>query len=301
MNTDGSGKTLVLTGPGADGLVEPSHDLHGGVRWFLTLLDVAGETYPDGLPRREVYAVSTAGGQVQITEDPTLQAFKESSLPLDDTYLRWTSGDLRISFLARRWGVDPETGAAAAVVEQGIYAVDLAADVALSPAAAVPYRLPFDLEIETDGSLGIDGMDWSPDGSQLAYCNCNEIFIVDPTSGAKTRLPLGSIARCFAHLRWSPTEEKLSVCDTPYVVRTFALDGSGDTVILQSDNRRGTIPNFVIWSPSGANIVFREHLAPKQVFQPWDGRLKRATASGTNQVILTEPSSDFAYPLGWRR
>ena len=49
MATDGSGKTLLLSN--MKRLLEPSELLHAGERWFLSFVEIAGETYPDGNPR----------------------------------------------------------------------------------------------------------------------------------------------------------------------------------------------------------------------------------------------------------
>ncbi len=81
MKGDGSAKTLVT--PALSG--DLSRLLHGK-RWGLRseLLD---GTYPNGRPRRELFAYEIDGPQkVQLTNDPSVQPFS-SNWSMDDSFI----------------------------------------------------------------------------------------------------------------------------------------------------------------------------------------------------------------------
>ena len=67
MNSDGNNKTpLVLS----DNPGNPSRALYGGHRWFLQTRQIAGQYYPNGDTRREVYAVrDDAAIEVQLSDE----------------------------------------------------------------------------------------------------------------------------------------------------------------------------------------------------------------------------------------
>ena len=94
----------------------------GGNRWYLFEGEIPDEYYPDGYPRKEVFAVredydyyNRSETLVQLTDDATLQPIYWSFSRND---MEWAPGDRTISFKARRWGeLTP--------VEGGLYTADL--------------------------------------------------------------------------------------------------------------------------------------------------------------------------------
>ena len=78
----------------------------GGQRWFLQLREIVGDSYPSGLPRRELFAVREDDGEaftVQLTDQPDLEPLPEGSASLFWGFVRWGIGDAEISWIARRW------------------------------------------------------------------------------------------------------------------------------------------------------------------------------------------------------
>ena len=77
MNPDGASKTPLSAGV----IGEPSHLLHGDQRWFLQVLVIPGEFYPDGGQRREIFAVNENGLGIQLTDQPELFIATRSDRP----------------------------------------------------------------------------------------------------------------------------------------------------------------------------------------------------------------------------
>ena len=163
MDGDGANKTLV---PG-DVHGEPSHDLHGGQRWYLELRFIAGEFYPDGGERRELFAVTEGGDAVQLSHQADLESVR--SVTFGAT--RWTPDDAFVSWVALQW--DAETGLP---VDAGVYVAEVAYDstsgdvigLASQPAdPMVPTAFVEDY-YEVWRPL-VRTHDWSPDQTAIVY------------------------------------------------------------------------------------------------------------------------------------
>ena len=137
---------------------EPSIYLHGGERWFLQTGERAEETYADGTPRCEVFAVTNSGRSVQITHHSGVQPVRESRQAF-----RWTADDERLSYVAFQWSEGQ-------VVDAAIYTAGVCwRDGAPLPCCDEPTKVVGGLLDRATVSCG--GYDWSPDGRRLAYAD----------------------------------------------------------------------------------------------------------------------------------
>ena len=98
-----------------------------------------------------------------LANDPALQPHYDSA------YLRWALNDSRVSFLGRRWGMNPDTGewtvdpetGEPLVVEIGLYVVDLDDDVAETSGAVSPWCAQLEFPTLEDSWPDVSGIDWS--------------------------------------------------------------------------------------------------------------------------------------------
>jgi hypothetical protein len=302
MNPDGTGKTLLVVG--LREWSEPSKNLHGGARWFLTALSLwgEGETYPDGRPRYEICAVSTEGARVRLTNDPALQPLdpeqpvgQQDFHGLRSTSLRWGPDDSKVSWAARRWGKD-------AVVEVGIYAVELAAEVSDGPLPVSPVRVPVDVaEIEIEGyGLAPDvlGHDWSPDGQSVAHGSSTGLHVSDLSTGKKRTLaPSG------AYPRWSPDGRTVAFdrdleCGGIDAVALDVPEGVPKTILASNEK---LLSCGAVWSPSGSHLAYTCNKPSSKPPPAGTGDdIRRVTASGEESVPLTRDLPESAHPMGWR-
>jgi len=286
MNSDGSGKAALPTGVASF----PSHDLHGGHRWFLAVRESTG-TYPSGTARREIFAVRDDGVV-------SLQLTDQADLECDDT-AAWVPGDEEISWNARRW----DSGA---VAEGGIYTAtvqfDSQGEVTGLAAEPLSPTIPLDLVTWTDsahyftGDLAPDlrSYDWSPDGSEIVYdrFSADELRIADPNGDQLLRSGFGR------RPQWSPDGSRIafngSGTNGRGGIHTISPSGGGETVIVNS-GAKYTVSSAT-WSPTGSHIIYV--YAPQAFPRPLD--IYRAGASGGGPTNLTPDIGSAGPVLGWR-
>lgn len=277
MNSDGSGKTLLPLRAG-----EPSRLLHAGHRWFLRLQGIAGETYPDGVERYEIFAYRDDGVSVQLTDDPDLEPA---------VTVRWQPGDDAMSWTGQRW--DSLTGQ---VVEAGLYEALLVYDEFGDLAGIVPESVGLLLP-EPD----IGTHDWSPDGSRIVYdlLSTNELRIADLLTGEVYLLYAGPAAQAV----WPPDGSTIAFHEAKFLgdILTIKPDGTGLKTILRSHGGKAISVLHPHWSPTGSHLVYL-HYDHGQGFENASD-VYRARADGSGKTNLT-PESDgegvHAFPVGWR-
>ncbi|MSU36424.1 MAG: hypothetical protein EXS36_15275 [Pedosphaera sp.] len=212
MNSDGSGKTLVVIEGGYVGVWGiPSRALHNNHRWFVRSRRITGQYYPNGIQRSEVFAMrDDTLTAVQLTDVLTLES---------DGRVDWVPGDERVSFKARRWS-SAEPGAT--VVEAGLYTASLAFDGAgnITGLAAQPTTpaIPFSLVETVPGELWLANMlnahtriymgyeqapQWSPDGTKIAFTHGGIATIRPNGTGFKLIIP-GTSTWIYNAAQWSP-------------------------------------------------------------------------------------------------
>lgn len=288
MNSDGSSKTaLPLNVTGI-----PSRTLHGGHRWFLTRRTIVGETYPNGLARREVFALRDDGDEeftVQLTDDPDLEFLPG---------MCWAPGETAntglFSGFARRWifdgvdwVIDPDSvGIYTATVlfdEQGDVAGLAAAPALLVSVGVVPASSP--------GQWWPDAynwhFDWSPDLTEIVYSNADrsallaqDVFTGEVRTLTTGKSPYGA--------KWSPAGN-LIVFGTGYgTIETIAPDGTGRKEVIRAG---AMYPDI---SPTGSHILYMYPYGGSE------GDLFRATMSGATKVNLTSGIAGWKSIAGWR-
>jgi hypothetical protein len=173
MRPDGSDKQPLP----ANVNINPSHDLHGGHRWFIGFRQIDDLTRPDGTPWVELFAVRDDGDE-GFTVQLTFQADLEPTGHYSED--RWLVGDTAISFQGIYW--DLATGEP---IQAGIYAAEILFDadgnvigLAQQPDPTDPLvSVPIDArDWDEDGSIDefqpmLTGFDWSPDGTAVAWAS----------------------------------------------------------------------------------------------------------------------------------
>jgi serine/threonine protein kinase/Tol biopolymer transport system component len=276
MRPDGSHKTRLPASVHG----EPSLVLHGGHRWFLDVREVAGEPYPSGAKRQEVFAVRDDGDEtvaVQLTDNPDLEP---------GTCLRWTrdpvsgAADDAFSWCARLWDRSTTNGV------PGIYMARVMFDDAgnVRPPA-----------MRSGPPLVAGGVehDWSPDGRRIVFNNRGEIQVFERDTGRTTALTAGF------QPAWSPDGSRVAFHEHLKAIHTIRLDGSDLRTLITRTNYPGVMtsgPDYTrpLWSPDGGQILYcRSQLA---VEEP---DLWLVPANGGEPVNLTL-DVDAAVPVAWR-
>jgi hypothetical protein len=290
MNSDGTAKTQLPAAVGNYGVA--SRELHGGHRWFLATLPIAGETYPNGQPRHEIFAVRDDGDAsftVQLTNQSDLE--RNGATPYR---VAWKPGDDQISMIARRWS-------GGEVVEGGVYVADILFDgngnvtgLASQPGApAISTGLvtwPAN-EVPFKGGLGPDmrNVDWAPSGTEIVHDRVSAagLRIADTSGGGRLLLSEGI---CPA---WSPDGTWIAFNSTGGISR-IKPDGTGVKVIIKRGSSYAVMnPD---WSPTGSHLVYRR----QKTTWPLEDDVYRAKADGKEQTNLTGDIGGFATPFVWR-
>jgi hypothetical protein len=309
MQPDGSGKTQLLASASPP---EPSDVAHSGDRWFLTAKAIAGEVYPDGNPRFEVFAVSEGGTEVQITDDPTVQPTIFEPTDPRPANLRWASRDGvvdgKVSYNARRWGTDG-TGADV-LVENGIFVAAIDPDSlggGLVPVA--PVVLPVEVPLLNEPSGGYSGpfavqaYDWSPDGTRITYSGSSGLHLADADSSG----PGSSIGQGGGWgPRWSPVGDLIAFTryepEEGYVIDTISANGSGQTTVVPAP-KSGIRPMInsasVRWSPNATNLIYSVSYFKRANPDTWTD-IWRVAADGGDGTNLTRDIDGHQIPLGWK-
>lgn len=295
MNSDGSGKTLLPTPAG-----EPSRLLHGegGRRWFLRPEAIAGESYPTGWARHEIFAYRDDGDiAVQLTDDPELELWGSPA---------WQPGDAGISWIARRWDLE-----AGEVVDAGIYAAELVFDedgqvIGLAEQPLLPI-IPAELiDAPTWGpgyqsQTDINSHDWWPDGTRIVFSltSTRELWIADFLTEEFSLLYGGPAGGP----RWSPDGSLIAFEEAVYRgdIMTIKPDGTDLKRIIRAtgNSKAAEWVGKPSWSPTGSHLVYE--VWSHDGFYASYADVYRAKADGSGKTNLTnESKTDFATPLGWR-
>jgi len=289
MAADGSNKTLVFTNMGVE--TDATQHLHGGARWFLVFLPVEGSAYPDGLARQELFAISTAGGQFQLTDDPSHQPNVGG---WRTRYPQWSVGDTRVSWLGRRWDL-----VCGAVSELGIFYVDLDREISFGPTPAVPIHMPIaDYPMEVD-DLGYpkptSGFDWSPAGTSVVFGRVDGLHLADAEEGVETQITDSGWAY---QPRWSP--DGSTIAFTAGGIWTVSAAGLNANLALILQNGTGNAYMFEkpVWSPDAAYVTCERLRSPGKR-SVLIGDIVRCKRDGSGLTDLTSDTDAWVTLISW--
>jgi hypothetical protein len=291
MNSDGSNKTRLgmgLFGP-------PSRLPHNGHRWFVATLGISGQFYPDGTPRRELFAFrddydvnsnNTPETRVRLTDDPTLEP----------SFADWVPGDEDISFIGLRWSsADP----GAPAFEGGLYTASLAFDGAgniiglasqpVAPVISVPL-----VEVQPgDWRPNFVAYSWHPAADRVTYTDNDSQLWVANILNAHTLIHTGN-----AHApQFSPDGSKIAF--TSAGIWTIKPNGAGLKLVVRQTT--AWFPSHVHWSPTGSHFVF----AGESNIDIGNSDIFRVPATGGTAVSLTSTPAPLRESIhesqgGWR-
>jgi hypothetical protein len=289
MNADGSQKQMLLDFVPSP--AEPSHDFHGGHRWFLDVSDITG-TYPDGDPQRGLFAVDDVGFEILLMGQADLEPFHS---------VRWTrhDSDAFVSFVALRW--DLEEGE---VEEAGIYIAQVAfdpnsGDVSGIVQGSLTLLISSGSFVDENGDTRPDirSHDWSPDGAAVVYDTPADELFVEDLDGQSLLLTMERASQP----AWCPDGSRIAFNLIPpngglSDIATIRPDGSNLTTIIRSrGGKKFRGVSGARWSPTEAYLVYGSFGG---IFDPVD--IYRATASGGSKSNLTDDTDDYTALLGWR-
>jgi WD40 repeat protein len=134
----------------------------------------------------------------------------------------------------------------------------------------------FDTTTGTDDVIvageDVEGVEWSPDGTRLAFVQGGRIFVMDADGSGK--LPLTDAASLTSRPSWSPDGTRIvySRLESSETVEVISTDGSGEPTRLVTGDRPA-------WSLDGTRIVY---LA--------DCRVWSMAPDGSDPVVIVELS-----------
>ena len=327
MKPDGTAKTRLLTVPieGREDVFEPSKARHGQQRWFLRLQTMDG-TYPDpggSMPspwlRRELFAISEMGDQVQLTDDPTFQPNDTYGTAVGHAHPRWALSDEgttdgRVTLVGRRWNSE-----GTAIAEIGLFAVEF--DPESLPANSggnlglIPARLPVNVVVsyfEYYGTIygdaaSVHGYDWSPSGRQVVVAQPGEdLKIADlDTLQSVTLVPEAPPeAASPRNPRWSPVlasgqTQVLFALNTVVglSIQRINADGSGRVTVVPPYNpnsSKRSLSDAACWSPAGTCFLYGNFTTYQGVAEFY-----RVTADGLSPQCLTKNVTESCSFRGW--
>ena len=251
IEPDGTDKTkenLIVSG-----VQSLSWEMHNGHYWYVGLITITGETYPDGLPRQELYAIrddNTMGFQMTDDED---MAFS----PTDQgEQLLWVPGDVYLSWVGKVW---TDLGGGTYTCDgYGIYRAEVQYDNDGDVSGLGDPDFVYDTGSYYDEYDDVDypnvhGYDWSPDGDEIAIQMHDNYIYIDSIDGdSPTQLVSGFGPK------WSPDGTRIAF-ERSKEILVIDVDGTDETSLEKVSNTRITTVRGVWgyeWSPDGKYVVY---------------------------------------------
>lgn len=299
MNPDGGAKTALPENVG----INPSHDLHGGHRWFIDFREDPSRTRPDGSRWFELFAVRGDGNEdftVQLTHQDELEPTFHSS---ED---RWLVGDVGIAFQGMQWDLD--TGEP---IQAGVYAAEILFDdegnvvgLAQQPDPADPLAtVPIAAEDwDEDGDVDdyrpmLTGFDFSPDTTAVAWASGDQLYVTDLLADPAADTWLIATRNFLEGPAWSPDGIEIAF-GSEDGIETVLPDGSEP--LLVRGEKKNTSLQWPEWSPDGTHMICRQiSRRPNGVSAPADDTV-RFRVGGGKLENLTDDIEGQAIPLAWR-
>jgi hypothetical protein len=252
MKGDGSDKTALCTYSNV--MASLSRVKHGDHYWFLGYKEISGESYPDGIPRREVFAIrDDCTKEVQLTNDATMASAQKSGRPM------WGVNDGYISWIAKRWvqGANGWELGDCGIWKQSI-GFDSNGDVTgLTGSPSLVWQTTYRYSKSDDvyDPRIMWGHDWSPDGSKVAFQYFStdfEIHVGVISSGTETDIADGR------EPIWSPDGNEIAFIEGTQAIKTINPDGTGEKTLVQVSNTKGWYYKlgYVAWSPDSNYVSY---------------------------------------------
>jgi hypothetical protein len=265
MNADGSNKQQV----GFPGL--PSHQLHGGHRWFLT-------DWPN--------LVTGAMELVVVRDDGDPDSVIFTGIPSESAFrTRWAKDDSFISFSG-----GPTPGVIGS--ENAIYRAQLDWDEDAVPWLATEF-IPVVTGTFTDDWVELGpSFDWSPDGLSVVYVRWTSGFAgIEPVMQV-ANLATGTtktLAITSSPMEWSPDGTRIAVrLDEWSSSGIFTMSPDGGGLVQVTSEGRSKTDSLPVWSPDSKYIAFsRQQVTTKGGFYTVTGDIYRVPSAGGSAVNLT--------------
>jgi Tol biopolymer transport system component len=103
--------------------------------------------------------------------------------------------------------------------------------------------------------------EWSPDGRSIAVRDGSDLWIIDPTTGAKTLVPISPPGSSRPDIAWSRDSRRIAVGEAGQIRIVSVADGTSELVALP-----GMIPGSPAWTAGDRELVFTTTDAPGNAF-----------------------------------
>jgi hypothetical protein len=290
MKADGSAKTQIGISEQWQ-TWEPSYQLHGGQRWFLTSRDTEPMDDYGWWMKQELFAHTAAGDLVQLTTD-------DPDLWFDG--IHWAKDDSFLSFVGYRYDAITDEE------EEDLYVADVDWSSG-SPEIGAPRKVLSTQYWVGDLSDGykdyyFGAYDWSPDGNELVYNDVRdwdrqEIRVIEFFADGTTRNRL--LGRGF-YPTWSPAGRRIAFTGTEGAIWLIGADGDNSLKITSSTFDRTHWDAH--WSPDGKYIAYTEQIRKQKGFQQptYTNDVLRVSVADGKVTNLTTDTDANCWSIGWR-
>ena len=155
-------------------------------------------------------------------------------------------------------------------------------------------------------SFGVP-MQWSPNGSQIAYStdqdtqNVTESYVTNVDGSGTTKLHADLMAGQFANgVKWSPDGTRLayiSNLDDPNLNQTYSVDADGSNLTNISAIVLSTNSTFlpVVWSPDGQHVAYLSRSGANNQIELYRSAADGSAGNRLNADLANDADIDFRF------